>query len=164
MSQADTHIPLPDNMVTSTDLAKVIKEVDLADEFLSKSGHRKPGKPVTLPKISKPLNDVAELNNISLLDKTDRSKLKKELQNLLDNPLKVHISFASSPSGTFKQQIISWFRREVHPAVFVEVGLQPSIAAGCIVKTASKTYDISLKNRFDTNREILAKALDSRPQ
>jgi hypothetical protein len=164
MSQPEVFIPLPDNLITPTDLAKVIKEIDSIDSFMVEAKDRAPGKPVTLPKTSKPLEDVAKLNNISLLDKEDRRKLKQELTGLLDNPLKVRISFASNPSGTFKHQVVSWLRREVHPAVFVEVGLQPSMIAGCVLKTKNKVFDMSLRGRLNLNTSSLSETLNNQAE
>jgi hypothetical protein len=160
VSKDKEFLKLPDSLVGPADLAKAIREIESMDNFLRQAKIRTPGNPVTPPKTSKALEDLSEANGISLLDESQRSALKETLQIMRKNPIKVHISFASTPSASFLQEVCKWFRQNVHQSALLETGLQPSIAAGCVVRTRNQIFDLSLRNRFALSREMLSKALE----
>lgn len=151
---------LPESLISPSDLSKAIRELENVDNFLRQAKARTPGNPVTLPKTSQVLTDISETNKVSLLDEKQRDALGEKLNSLLDNPAKVHISFAATPSASFLREIVLWLRQNVHEAAMVEVGLQPSIAAGCVVRTQNKVFDLSLRKHFKMNRQMLSTALE----
>jgi hypothetical protein len=153
-------LKLPYSLVSPADLSRAIREVESLDNFLRQAKIRTPGNPVTPPKTSKTLEDLSEANDISLLDESQRSGLKETLQIMRKNPVKIHVSFASTPSVSFLQEVCKWFRQNVHQSALLETGLQPSIAAGCVIRTKNQVFDLSLRNRFALNREMLSKALE----
>ena len=67
----------------------------------------------------------------------------------------IHISFAADPSAAFTDKIVAWFRENIHPFVLIQVGLQPTIAAGCVVRTANHSFDFSLRQHFTKQRQLL---------
>jgi F0F1-type ATP synthase delta subunit len=73
------------------------------------------------------------------------------------------MSFAADPSASFSAKIVGWLRANIHPLSLLEIGLQPTIAAGCIVRTTNKVFDLSLRNRFSEHTELLLKSLRSEP-
>jgi hypothetical protein len=70
------------------------------------------------------------------------------------------MSFASDPSAVFTVKIVIWLRTNIHPYLLLQVGLEPRIAAGCIVRTPNKQYDFSLRRHFTDQREQLINAIN----
>jgi F0F1-type ATP synthase delta subunit len=58
------------------------------------------------------------------------------------------------------QKIVTWWRENIDPFVLVEIGLQPNIAAGCLVRTSNRQYDFSLRRRLQAKKADLAKYLE----
>ncbi len=56
-------------------------------------------------------------------------------------------------------KLVVWLRANIHPQILVHLGLQPSIAAGCVVRTANKQFDFSLSEAFEKQRELLIASL-----
>jgi F0F1-type ATP synthase delta subunit len=90
----------------------------------------------------------------------ERAMLQQFLEVVYTQAPRVHVSFASDPSAAFTAKIVQWFRDSVHRAILVQVGLQPTIAAGCVVRTTNKSFDFSLRHHFDEQRELLLEALE----
>ena len=59
----------------------------------------------------------------------------------------------------FQQKLITWIRQQIHPYTLLQVGLHPSIGAGCIVRTTNKFFDFSLRHRFSDQRMLLISKL-----
>src|SRR4029077_9840297 len=109
---------------------------------------RAPGSATSLPRISRGLLEMAELNGLNLLSQADRDKSSKLLQALVKTSPILHISFASEPSPTFVTTLITKLRQLIHPYVLVQIGLQPSLAGGCMVRTENKMFDFSLRQHL----------------
>jgi F0F1-type ATP synthase delta subunit len=69
------------------------------------------------------------------------------------------MSFASEPSAKSLGTLVDWLRTNIHPQVVVSVGIQPSIAAGCIVRTPNRQYDFSLRQSLDMKTEVFTSNL-----
>ena len=95
-----------------------------------------------------------------LLQAADRAALAVFLKNLIEQAPTLHISFATDPSASFTAKIVGWLRANIHPLVLVQLGLQPSIAAGCVVRTTNKVFDLSLRDRFSQQKSVLLEALE----
>ena len=146
---------LPIAVISPVDVGRLERELTALDEFLSQSTIRKPGEPMSLPRTSRLLEQLAQDNTLNLLTEADRKHLLQFLMELKSIAPKVHISFAVDPSPAFLRKLISWLRREIHPLVLLTVGLQPGIAAGCIVRTPDKYFDFSLRQHLLDKRDIL---------
>lgn len=146
-------------LISPSDLKRARRELDDIDDFLHQSGLRQGGKAVKLPTISRVIEALASDNGLNMLKKTERDQLKKFLTLLLQKAPVLHISFASEPSGAFLGKLVMWLRANIHPQVMVSVGLQPSIAAGCIVRTANKQFDFSLRASFDKQTEVFVASM-----
>jgi F0F1-type ATP synthase delta subunit len=70
------------------------------------------------------------------------------------------MSFAIEPSSFMTQKIVSWFRKEVHPALMLHTGIQPTIAAGCVMRTSNKYFDFSLRQHLTASQGLLTKAIE----
>lgn len=158
-TEKDFKLKLPDRLAGSADLAKTLRELEKIDDFLYQTKIRTPGRPVTLPKSSKTLDDLVEINGLSLLEESDRKKLLEALEKLQETSPIVHISFASEPTVSFMEKIVGWHRENIHPYVLVNTGLQPSVIVGCEVRTTNKVFDMSLRSKFETMQDALSKQL-----
>lgn len=148
------------NIVSTLELARVIRELEKLDDFLHQANLRSGGQPNTMPKTTRSLETVAEANKRSLLNAEDRSQLLADLKELKIKAKKVHISFAVEPSPVVLQKIAAWLRQHVEDNLLVDVGVQPTISVGCIVRTTNKVFDMSLRNRFKEKRPLLAELLE----
>jgi F0F1-type ATP synthase delta subunit len=153
-------LELTPNIITTLDLARVIREAEKLDDFLHQASLRPAGSSAALPKTTHALENIAEANGLSLLDATHRKHLIGNLHNLKSRTKKVHISFAVEPSPAVVQKIVSWMRKNIEKDIVVEIGLQPTISVGCIIRTTNKVFDLSLKNRFSSSKDILAGLLE----
>ena len=154
---------LPALVVGPGDVNRVLLELEQLEEFLRAAALRKGGEGVKLPKTSRTLERLAELNDANLLQLADRQHLQAFLKSLQEHAPVLHISFASEPSAAFTAKIIEWLRANISKYVLVQVGMQPSIAAGCIVRTTNKSFDFSLRKNLDKSRSLLTDALKNLP-
>ncbi len=152
-------ILFPDQLAGATDLARLIRELSDLHESLHQATIRAPGSNVQLPKTSKVLEELASLNKVSLLDAAQREQLIKLLKAFHDRAPIIHISFATEPSSNFIRNLVTWMRKNISPIVLIEIGLQPTITAGCVVRTTNKYFDFSLRNRFVEKRPVLVEKL-----
>lgn len=160
MSEQQTAtIQLPSRLVTPVDLSRTVRELRALDDWLNQSALRSGGAAVSAPKTSATLEELASMNNVSLLDAGQRTQLVAVLTAFSSHAPRVHISFAVEPSANFLQQLIIWLRTNINPVVMLDVGLQPTIAAGCTVRTANKVFDLSLRNRLKESREMLIQSI-----
>lgn len=148
-------LTLPLTVVSLIDLGRLQRELEAVELFLAQATARQPGKSISLPRTTHNLDAICELNKLNLLVEADRTRLGSFLKNVRAHAPQVHISFASDPSAAFLQKVISWFRTGIHPLTILQVGLQPTIAAGCVLRTNSKYFDLSLRKDFYANRPIL---------
>lgn len=146
---------LPLSVVSLIDLSRLQRELEAVNIFLTQAAARAAGTPVTLPKTTRNLEKLYQQNNLNLLVASDRERLGEFLQHVRDKAPRVHISFAADPSSAFMQKLVAWFRDSAHPLTILQVGLQPTIAAGCVLRTTNKYFDLSLRKDFDKHRKLL---------
>ena len=159
-AEKEFKLKLPDRLSGSADLGKTLRELEKIDDFLYQTKIRTPGRPVTLPKSSKTLDELVEINSLSLLEEADRKKLLEILEKLQETSPVIHISFASEPTVSVMEKIVGWCRENIHPYVLVNNGLQPSVIVGCEVRTTNKVFDMSLRSKFEKMQDVLAKQLE----
>lgn len=154
-AQHPTELSLPTTVITVTDVKRLLREAKNAQEFMHQASLRKPGSYMKLPSSSLLLDKICEENGLSLLKADDRDRLLAELKKIDERAPVMHLSFASSPSDSFLQKIVSWFRKEIHPHTILQIGLQPSIAGGCTLRTRSKYFDFSLRQYLNQHQATL---------
>lgn len=154
-------LALPSTVTGLTDVTRLQHEAETLDEYLRQAALRKGGDANKLPKIPVMLDDVATLNHLNLLHEPDRQRLAAFLKLLQTRAPQVHMSFASEPSTEFTAKIVTWLRQNIHPLMLVQVGLQPSIAAGCTLRTTNKVFDFSLRQHLVRNRQLLVDAISN---
>jgi F0F1-type ATP synthase delta subunit len=142
------------------EVRRLKRELEALEDYVAQAQLRTPGKQAALPRLSRLLDALATENNMNLLQAEHRAALKKFLQDTEAHAPSLHISFAADPSSAFTAKMVKWLRANIAPDALMEVGLQPTIAAGCIVRTTNKVFDLSLRNRFSDAEGLLMQALD----
>jgi F0F1-type ATP synthase delta subunit len=154
-------LQLSNNIVSQVDVARILRELKSLDDFFISTKARAAGTPMQLPKLTRSLDKLARDNKLNLLDESHRKALYQELDQVIGKSPLIHISFAAEPSPKAVEKILVWFRTNIHPQVLLQVGLQPSIAAGCVVRTANKVFDLSLREHLNNEQAYLAQLIDT---
>lgn len=157
--QNPEQIILPERLVSSVDLSRLIRELEAIDESLRQAELRKPGEATKLARSGATLEELARLNKVQLTDETQRTQLLALLHRFKDHAPRIHMSLATEPSARFTRKIVIWMRKNIHPLILLEVGLQPTLAAGCMVRTNNKIFDMSLRHSFTENRGLLVQKI-----
>lgn len=152
-------IRLPVTLATRGDLSQVIRELEQLDDFLRQTAIRQPGSPMQLPKASKIFDELVSGSHLNMLQADDRAYLLSSLGWLREHGPVIHVAFSTDPSPQFLENLSTWLRQNVSPNVLIRVGLHPNIGAGCVVRTTNKYFDLSLRQRFTTQRPLLLEKL-----
>lgn len=150
---------LPALVVSPSDVGRLLRELADINDALLDHTLRKSGKETSALRTSQLMAETTELNNLNLSHKADRQHLEQFLQNAKDHAPVLHMSFSSDPSPAFLAKLMAWLRSEIHPQVMITIGLQPSIGAGCIVRSTNRYFDFSLRQDFTKKRELLMSKL-----
>lgn len=159
-----TQMTLPLGIATRGDVSRLMREAEGLEDLMRQEAIRHPETATTLPQISPLLEEIASLNKLDLLKATERTQLVQFLKDLRATGPILHMSFSAVATPYFKEQLVNWLRKEIHPLVLIQVGLQPAIGAGCVVRTTNKHFDFSLKQRFAKKREWLVASLHNAGQ
>lgn len=158
----DRKFVLPSLVVGSVDVMRLRRELESLNDYMDQAALRKAGEEsIKLPKTSRILDEFVNLNKLNMLQATDREAADRFLRALVDHAPTIHISFAADPSAAFVDKIVVWLRNNIHPQLLLSLGLQPTIAAGCIVRTPNRYYDLSLRRHFAAKRQLLLDKLES---
>ena len=161
------HVKLPLSVITMIDLARVGRELTDLDEYLLQASIRTPGTPMQLPRLSKMLDDVATANKVNLLEEKQRKALITALSFVKEKAPRLHLSFSAEPSPLFISKIAQYIRNDIDPIALIQIGLQPTIAAGCVLRSSNKQFDMSLRQHLSDARplllEMISKVNDAKP-
>ena len=149
---------LPVSVVGPVDIGRLQREIAAIDGYFQ-SARLKGENEVKLPKTSHLLDQLVEANGINLLEDDHRSLLAKYLTAVKTKAPRLHMSFSADPSTQFVEKLMTWLRREISPHVLLSVGLQPSIGAGCMVRTTNKYFDLSLSKNLTAQSAVLIEKL-----
>lgn len=154
-------LALPDDISSHTILRQVRRELEAVDEFVRQHDIREPGKQAVLPRVGRALQGLAEANGLQLLEAEHRKQLTDFLNAVETHAPRLQISFAVEATPTAMNRLIQWLRGNLHPQALLEVGLQPTIIAGCIVRTPNKVFDFSLRKRFADAEDLLVQSIEA---
>jgi F0F1-type ATP synthase delta subunit len=152
-------LSLPVLVFGVVELRRLSRELDALEDYLKQNKIRQAGKQASLPHLSRMLDSLATQNQMNLLHDDDRHVLGNYLKEVEKNAPVLHFSFASDPSSAFMAKLVTWLRRNIHPHALVTLGLQPSISAGCILRTANKSFDFSLRHKIGEKYKYLTDAI-----
>jgi hypothetical protein len=151
---------LPILVVGPVDVGRLHRELELIHNTVE-SARLRGDTDVKLPKTSHLMDQLIEINKIDPINQNDRARLGKFLTEIKTHAPHLHMSFSADPSPQFVQKLMMWLRTEIHPNVLLTVGLQPSIGAGCVVRTTNKYFDFSLAKDFSKQTPLLMEKLRS---
>lgn len=155
----DYKITLPPSLIGQVDISRMLREIEKIDNDLEGQHARTPDQPLAIPAMTKALSEVAQLNQLDLLDINTRKKLLATFRYTKDKAPQVHITFAVDPEPEIVALMVAWLRQNLHPMALVTVGLQPGLMGGCVVRTPDHIYDFSLKREFKKNLPDLIQEL-----
>ncbi len=163
--KTDSYLQLPIMVIGRIDVGRLLREIEALNNFMAAAAIREPGTSIKPPKTSRLFDEIIEINSLNVLLETDRARLLDFLQTVYKEAPLMHISFGADPSPLFMQRLMTWMRQNIHTLVLVQIGLQPNIGAGCVIRTNNKYFDLSLRTRFLESRDKLAVALrgESKP-
>lgn len=153
---------LPVSVVSRVDATRLAREVESVGSFLEQQKHHKGRTQIAIPSLSRILGDVTQANNLDLAKSADRERLYHFLIELKADAPMIHMSFAVEPPTLFVAKLITWLRSEIHPLLLLDIGLQPSIAAGCIIRTTNKYIDCSMRQHLVANKPRLLELMRSK--
>jgi len=153
----ENKIILPSTIVSPTDIARLVREVETVDDYFRQIEIR--GQEKTAPRMSKLLDSTIAANQLSIEDSASRDRIVQGLQTVQASAPIMHISFSVDPPGSHVQSLVTWLRKNIDSNVLVTVGLQPNIGAGCVVRTTNKIFDLSLREYFTSKRDFFTKKL-----
>lgn len=152
-------LKLPVSLVSKGDVQRLLRELNALNDFFVGAAVRQPGQAVVMPKTSKILEQLAADNQRNLFEEPARKQLFADLENLVAKAPDLHISFATEPSPRALEPLIRWMRENLHPQVLLSVGYQPAIAAGCVLRTPNKVFDMSMGAHLRKQTPLLMKFL-----
>lgn len=138
-------LKLTSALISQTDVARLMRELNGLNDFFTDAQARAAGTAIRLPKITRLMDQMARENKINLLKDDERARFMDWLREVHDHAPSLHISFAVEPSPRALETILIWMRQNIHPMTLLQVGLQPSIAAGCMLRSTNKVFDMSLR-------------------
>jgi F0F1-type ATP synthase delta subunit len=158
---------LPTVLASKQDVSLAHRELGIFIDMVLQSVMRH-DKPVKYPPISATLRAVASENQIDIRDEKASRDLLETLQHLKEKATCLHVSFPNDPSIEILHKMVEWFRKEIDPHIIIQVGLQPTIAAGIVLRTQNHLYDFSLRQHLYKNRdkliEVMTKNTTEEPQ
>ncbi len=150
-------------VVSQTDINRLLRELTGLNDFFVGAKTRAAGSAMQLPKLSRLMDQLSRENSINLLEDADRKQLMRQLETVYKSAPSFHISFAVEPSPKSMERITQWMRQNIHPQTLLSVGLQPAIAAGCVLRTTNKVFDMSLRNHLNNQTKYLAQLIQGVP-
>jgi hypothetical protein len=152
---------LPPLIVGPVEINRLRRELTAIDDTLLEHTLRKQGSNAQMLKTSRLMDQMVDLNQLNLLHKTDRERLRRFLDAVTERAPVLHISFSADPAPAFLDRLMAWLRDNIHPQVLVTIGVQPTIAAGCIVRGPNRYFDFSLRQDFAGKSELLMKHISA---
>ena len=142
-------LELPTTVAGKRDIVRVQRDIEklLEERLQAKVAYQQSGE---RRQVSDPTPIVARLFKLNELEFTDETlqKVDQYLENLRQTAPTIRIAFANEPDKQDIEKIVTWFRRNIHSGVLVQIGVQPTIAGGCVVQTPMKRYDFSLRQKL----------------
>lgn len=153
---------LPPIVVGRMDVGRMVREIKALQDFLDQAAVRKPGTQAKLPHTSRLVDEFIQVNSLNLLHEKDRQTAVRFLALARDRSPVIHMSFSADPSPLFTLKLVTWLRKELHPQLLLQVGLQPNIGAGCYLRTTNKYFDFSLRQMLAQKQDSLRKILENK--
>lgn len=154
-------LKLPNSIATKNDLVAVLRNTeDVLEKYLANTIREEEGVDFKdRPDVASNLALLVSDNNLEVSEETLTS-LKKWLTQLKDHAPVVRFTFANDPNPEFLGKLVTWLRQETGHFVLIRYGVQPSIAAGCLMYTPARQYDFSLRQHLLNKGNVFAEVLN----
>lgn len=159
MAPVAVGLQLPVGIVSRSDVRHVRRDLESLEDTLREMRLRTQAPVAKLPRATHALEEFAATNRLNLLLPDDRERAAAFLDHALSSAPVLHMSFAAEPSRAFTTELILWLRKHIATDVLLTIGLEPTIAAGCIMRTPTHQYDLSLRAQFGSQSALLAQTL-----
>lgn len=151
-------LKLPTAIASRKDVIRLHREIrdfiDVATQSIMRHDN-----PVKYPAISDQLRALAITNQVDMRDPKNCEILLKKVDYVKEHAPSVHVSFPTEPTADILERLVVWFRTEIDQHIVIQVGIQPTIAAGVVVRTPNRQFDFSLRRHLYANRYKLGEAL-----
>jgi hypothetical protein len=148
-------VRLPTGIVSTGDARRLRRDIASMQETIQAIRIRTNAPVAKLPRLSRSLEEFASTNRLNFLMPEDRHQAEVFMDYVLKHAPVIHISFASEASRRFTTELILWLRANFDSEMLVEIGLEPNMAAGCVVRTSNKVFDFSLGKYLEQKREMM---------
>lgn len=152
-------LKLPTSLISRGDVFRLMRELNSINDFFAGAAARAAGTPQAPPRTTRVLDQFCDVNGANLLDAGHRKALMSSLEALIQQAPNLHISFATEPLPREVEPILIWMRDNIHPHTLLQVGIQPSIAAGCILRTPNRMFDMSLRVHLQKKAHLLSEMI-----
>lgn len=146
-------------LVTPADITRLQREINKLDDYFVAAAARSADASANPPKLTRSLDQLAQQNKIDLTNAAARKQLSSDLGQIIAQAPVLHISFAAEPSAQALEKILAWLRDNINPEVLLRVGLQPAMAAGCVLRTPNKIFDMSVRANLIRQEPLLNKLI-----
>lgn len=152
-------IHLPTGVVSTGDARRLHRDLAALEETLQAVRLRTNSPVAKLPRLNRSLEEFAATNRLNFLLPDDRHHAAVFMNYVLKSAPVLHISFASEATRKFTTELVLWLRANFDSDMLVEIGLEPNIAAGSVVRTTNKMFDFSLMKHLESKRDMLMERL-----
>lgn len=142
--RSDSVVLLHVSIISPVDLGRLQRELYNIDIALQSKQDTK-SAPI---RISRQLDNLVKSTGIDLSSSQHRQQLGLQLKTVRRTAPVVSMVFANNPDETSLSMLVKWFREFGHPNTLIDVSVNPSIGGGCLVRTATKSFDFSIANKL----------------
>lgn len=155
------NLNLPSAIATKSDVVAVLSNVDdVLNKYIENTIREEQGVDFKdRPDVASNLALLVAENKLEVSVETLKS-LKQWLEHLKDHAPVVRFTFASDPNPEFLGKLVTWLRHESGRFVLIRYGIQPTIAAGCLMYTPARRYDFSLRHRLLSSGQVFREVLN----
>lgn len=153
-------LKLPSSIATKSDLVAVVRNVeDVLDKYVENSVRDQEG--VDFKDRAEVASNLAKLVSENKLEVSVETltALKQWLTQLQDHAPVVRFTFASDPTPEVLSRLVTWLRNESGQFVVIRYGVQPTLAAGCLMYTPARRYDFTLRRHLLSSSETFSEVL-----
>jgi F0F1-type ATP synthase delta subunit len=136
---------LPSSIYTTSQLRQLQRELQQLTTLRS-------AKNVSLSNL---MQDFAIANGIKKFDTVVAKKLLSYVDLAITSAPEISISLASMPNDEERGELVRWLRNAFGPQLMLHIIVQPTILAGCVLRTNKQVYDWSLQHALEANVDKL---------
>lgn len=151
---------LPSSIATKTELVNTLRNLEeVLDAYVENGIRQQEGVDFEQrPDVSSNLASLVSENKLDVSIDTLKA-LSRWLNHLKDHAPVIRFTFSSDPNQEFLSRIVIWLRKQSGTFVLLRYGVQPTIAAGCLMYTPARRYDFSLRRHLMKSGKVFSDVL-----